>query len=180
MESKSRWRVFVGYNNESKSIKYYNVETCKILTSQNFCFLSLTSNDTPPEPMVIIPDVPGEGDFKGSMQLKSGNNCNSLKWKWSKEEEPQEKWHTRGICMNYQYLQNSFPDEEDNVNEVAFEHLYAIIVRGQPLNRIPIPFLCLYYFTSVVDSFLHSLLLHYSSHTYLLLFAYSLISDSWQ
>jgi hypothetical protein len=33
METKSRQRIFVGYEDGSKSVKYYNVETCKILTS---------------------------------------------------------------------------------------------------------------------------------------------------
>ena len=33
METKSRRRIFVGYDDRSKSIKYYNAETRKILTS---------------------------------------------------------------------------------------------------------------------------------------------------
>ena len=35
METKSQRRVFVGFDDGSKSIKYYNVETCKVLTSRN-------------------------------------------------------------------------------------------------------------------------------------------------
>jgi hypothetical protein len=101
LESKSRQQVFVDYDNGSRSIKYYNAETCKVLTSQNLHFLSLTSDKTPPEPMVVTPDVPGEGEFERSMQPTSGNNGDSLKRKQSEEGEPQAKWHTRGICMDY-------------------------------------------------------------------------------
>src|SRR6266446_1594703 len=43
MESKSRRRIFVGYDDGSKSVKYYNAETRKILTSRNYRFLSLTN-----------------------------------------------------------------------------------------------------------------------------------------
>jgi hypothetical protein len=46
METKSRQCIFMGYDDGSKSIKYYNAETCKILTSQNFCFLSLTHDQS--------------------------------------------------------------------------------------------------------------------------------------
>jgi hypothetical protein len=33
MESKSRQQIFVGYDDGSKSVKYYNADTHKILTS---------------------------------------------------------------------------------------------------------------------------------------------------
>jgi hypothetical protein len=36
METKLRWHIFMGYDDGLKSIKYYNVETCKVLTSQIF------------------------------------------------------------------------------------------------------------------------------------------------
>ena len=76
MESKLRQRVFVGYNDGSKSVKYYNAETHKILTSRNFRFLSLT-DETPPEPITITPDAPGEGEPGGSMQPQSGNKSDT-------------------------------------------------------------------------------------------------------
>lgn len=66
MESKSRRRVFMGYDDGSGSIKYYNAETRKVLTSRNFRFLSLTNDETPPEPIVLTPDAPGEGESEGS------------------------------------------------------------------------------------------------------------------
>ena len=119
MESKSRRRVFVGYDDGSKSVKYYNAETRKILTSRNFCFLSLTNDETPPEPIAITPDAPGEGESERSIQPISGNKSDSLKRKQSGEEEPQETRRTRGIRIDYQYLHNPFPDEEDEANIVA-------------------------------------------------------------
>ena len=100
MESKSRQWVFISYDDGSKSIKYYNVETCKILTSQKFHFLSLTNDETPPEPIAITPDAPGEGESEGSTQPTSGNKSNSLKWKWTKEEGQQNQRHTRGTYTN--------------------------------------------------------------------------------
>ncbi len=138
MESKSRRRVFVGYDDGSKSVKYYNAETRKILTSRNFRFLSLTSDETPPEPMVITPDTPGEGESEGSTQPISGTNSDSLKRKRSEEEEPQEKQRTRGIHIDYRYLHNPFPDEEDEANEATFssnEELFAIIA-GDELTSL--------------------------------------------
>jgi len=94
------------------------VETCKILTSRNFHFLSLT-DETPPEPIAITPDAPGEGEPEGSTQLQSGNKSDSLKRKCTKEEEPQNQRRTRGIRIDYRYLQNPFPDEEDEANAIA-------------------------------------------------------------
>ena len=134
MESKSRRRVFVGYDDGSKSVKYYNAETCKILTSWNYHFLSLTDDETPPEPIAITPDAPGEGEPKGSTQPQSGNNSDSLKQKCTKEEEPQNQRRTRGIQIDYHYLQNPFPDEEDKANATASspdEETFAIIARDE-------------------------------------------------
>jgi len=64
------------------------------------------------------------------MQLTSGNKSDSLKWKWTEEEEPQNQRRTRGIRIDYRYLHNPFPDEEDKANTVTFspnEETFAII-----------------------------------------------------
>jgi hypothetical protein len=58
----------VGYEDRSKSVNYYNVETRKILTSRNFRFLTLTENGTPPEQIEVTPDQPLEGEMMGSAQ----------------------------------------------------------------------------------------------------------------
>ena len=73
MEPKSKRRVFVGFDDGSKSIKYYNAETRKILTSRNFRFLSLSDTLTPPEEIVVSPTDPREGEAEGST-LPMGNS----------------------------------------------------------------------------------------------------------
>jgi len=86
--------------------------------------------------MVITPDTPGEGESEGSTQLKSGIIGDSLKRKRGEEEEPQ--WRTRGIRIDYCYLHNPFPDEEDEANKASFssnEELYAIIA-GDELTSL--------------------------------------------
>ena len=81
METKSRRRVFVGYDDGSKSIKYYNAETRKVLISRNIHFLSLTNDITSPEPMVLVPDAPCEGEPERDTLPTSGNKSDSLKRK---------------------------------------------------------------------------------------------------
>jgi hypothetical protein len=58
MEPKSKCRALVGYEDGSKSVLYYNVETRKILTSRNFHFLEPTIPS--PEHLLITPDDEGE------------------------------------------------------------------------------------------------------------------------
>src|ERR1700678_2641866 len=76
METKSRQRIFVGYDDGSKSIKYYNVEMRKVLTSRNICFLNLT-NEFPLEPIVVSTDAPHEGESEESTPPTSENKGNS-------------------------------------------------------------------------------------------------------
>jgi hypothetical protein len=116
MEPKSKRCIFVGFNDGSKSIEYFNAETCKVLTSHNFCFLSLPSENSPLEKIIITPNASCEGEGSGSMQPKSSNN---LKRKQTNEinKESNEQKCTRGIKIDYWYLNNPFPDEEENANE---------------------------------------------------------------
>jgi len=95
MEPKSRRRIFVGYDEGSKSIKYYNAKTRKVLTSQNIRFLNLTNIESPLEQIGIIPDAPHEGELEEGTLPTSGNNSDSLKRKRDEIEiEPNER-HTR-------------------------------------------------------------------------------------
>src|ERR1700678_855968 len=64
MEPKLRRKIFVGYDKGSKSIKYYNAQTRKVLTSQNIHFLNLTNIESPPEQIGIILDAPHEGELE--------------------------------------------------------------------------------------------------------------------
>jgi hypothetical protein len=113
---KSKKRAYVGYEDGSKSIKYYNAETRKILTSRNFCFLSNTIQ-SPPEEIEVAPDSQHEGELGESM-LPTGNN--SLKRKRGIEEENEQKQisHTHRKRVDYCYLNDPFPDETEEINEI--------------------------------------------------------------
>ena len=52
-------------------MKTGETERRRVLTSRNFRFLSLTSDDPPPEVISIAPDPPGEGESEGGTQPRS-------------------------------------------------------------------------------------------------------------
>ena len=74
-----RW-AYVGYDEGSKSVKYYNAETRGILTSWNFKFLT-PSNSSPPEVILINPESKGpslegecEENTRNEQQTTSDND----------------------------------------------------------------------------------------------------------
>ena len=188
MEPKSRRRMFVGFDDGSKSIKYYNAETRRVLTSRNFRFLSLTSDEPPPEPIGIAPSLPGEGESEEGTQprqdarpINGNNSClykgktsdstlpkgndntqpegtisdstsskknddstqptgtasDSLKRKRNEEKYVPEKRVTRGIKKDYRYLQNPFPDEEEDINlETSSDEKQFAIIAGDELTNL--------------------------------------------
>jgi hypothetical protein len=78
MLSKSECRAYIGYNNGSKAIKYYNATTRNILTSQNYKFLDIDMLPTPEEigidPLEISKDHLDQGKsslYKGKCDLDS-------------------------------------------------------------------------------------------------------------
>ena len=78
MKPKSKQQLFVGFDNRSKSVKYYNAETRKVLTSQNYHFLTnLPPKELSPEPIIIqpSPSMPCEGE-SGSDTLQPGSQHN--------------------------------------------------------------------------------------------------------
>jgi hypothetical protein len=135
MEPKSRRHIFVGYDDGSKAIKYYNAETRKVLTSRNIHFLDLSHNEPSPEPMVLLPDAPCEGESEGAQggtQLTSVNKSDSLKRKQDQNEDGEmNDRRTRAKHVDYRYLNDPFPDEEkNNESEVVYtadDEIYAII-----------------------------------------------------
>ena len=128
METKSRRRIFVSYDDGSKSIKYYNAETRKVLISRNIRFLALTNDQPPSEPIVVLPDAPDEGESKGSMPPTSGNSGNNLKRKRDEEEEPNQRETRVKPRINYRYLNDPFPDEEeDEATFISDDYTFAII-----------------------------------------------------
>ena len=59
---KSLRQAYVGYDEGSKSVKYYNAATKNILTSHNYRFLSPVES-SPLEEITIQPDAPLEGEY---------------------------------------------------------------------------------------------------------------------
>ena len=115
MLAKSQRRAYVGFDNGSKSVLYYNAETRKVLTSRNYRFLSITNN-TPPEEIVVAPDNPHEGEM-GSSTLPTGGD--SQKRKRVEEDVPEIQSKCAKMHVDYQYLDGPYWDIEDQ--EAAYQ-----------------------------------------------------------
>ena len=60
---RSKRYLFVGYENGSHSVRYYNPETRKVHTSRNFRFLdNLPTTPSAPELILVDPAVSREGE----------------------------------------------------------------------------------------------------------------------
>ena len=62
MLPKSKRRTYVGFDDGSNAIKFYNTETRKVLVSRNFRTLNLSATTPAPEPIVIGPNQRHEGE----------------------------------------------------------------------------------------------------------------------
>ena len=62
------WWASVGYDNGSDSVLYNSVDTCKILSSWNFCFLNQTA--TPPATNDIELNPVPEGEKGEKIHVK--------------------------------------------------------------------------------------------------------------
>ena len=113
MLPKSQRRAYVGYDDGSKSVKYYNAETRKILTSRNYRFLNINEK-TPPEEIEVAPDLPHEGEMRDDM-LPTGSN--SQKRKRVEEEEEELPKHAKRV--NYRYLDDPFEDEIEELMKTS-------------------------------------------------------------
>ena len=88
MLPKSQRRAYIGYNEGSKSIKYYNAAMRNILTLRNFCFLS-RADPSPLEELGIEPSYllkgengpPYEGEQEDGTHSATPNEGNPRKWK---------------------------------------------------------------------------------------------------
>ncbi len=134
---RSKCHTFVGFDDGSHSVRYYNTETRTILTSRNFRFLdNLPDTSSPPEPILVEPPaVPREGELVKDNTLQPGSQQNKRKIeetdKENKTEHVRRKLRTKSP-VNYRYLNNPFPDEEDdetylttdtNMHQVYYETL---------------------------------------------------------
>ena len=120
MLPKSKRRSYVGHDDGSKSVKYYNAETRKILYSQNYRFLNINKS-TPPEEIVVAPDLPHEGEMRKDT-LPTGSD--SQKRKRVDEEENVERSSKRGKRVDYRYLNDPFEDELEEQNQSFTDPLY--------------------------------------------------------
>ena len=96
MLPKSKRRAFVGFEDGPKAIKYYNADSRKILTSRNYCFLTPPTN-SPPEEIVVAPDVLREGELRGSAQphvdkTKSQGDISAGSKRKQPEEDEYRDW----------------------------------------------------------------------------------------
>jgi Reverse transcriptase (RNA-dependent DNA polymerase) len=136
----------VGFDKGAQAVKYYNVETCNILTSWNFCHINPPVHPTPPEPIELAPDMVREGESEGDtlpMGITGSDDttCNlEPKWKWKRNEvegnvDINELQKMRGICTNYKLLHDPFPEEEEEETFLTMEEVYAIIA-GDELTSL--------------------------------------------
>ena len=65
MQPKSKWRIYVSFDDGAGAVKYYNAETRNILTSRNFKQITPPQNDPIPENIDITPDSRLEGESDG-------------------------------------------------------------------------------------------------------------------
>src|SRR6202046_682889 len=149
MLPKLKRRIYVGYDDGSKSVKYYNAETRKVLTSRNYRSLHLPEDPNPPEPVVITPDIQHEGESGAGQDMpQSGVTPETER---SSEPGPARKRkrlvenpedvdieqprRTRGIRPDYRYLSNPFGYEGEEEVTNLLEETYAIIA-GDELNSL--------------------------------------------
>ena len=133
---KSQRQAYIGYDEGSKSVKYYNTAMRNILTSRNFRFLSPVES-SPPEDIAIEPDALLEGEHGPSCEgEREGDTCSATqetkgetrKRKAETNIDIREPRQTRGIRHDYRYLADPFPDEEEaGMVSIAKEEAFAVI-----------------------------------------------------
>ena len=126
----SKRHVFIDFEDESHSVKYYSAETRKVLTSRNFRFLdNLPPTPSQPEAILLDPAVPREGECARLDNSVSTQQPRSIPERSLPEaaqkrlrEEPQElddnqtRRKLRTLApVNYRFLNDPFPDEEDEM-----------------------------------------------------------------
>jgi hypothetical protein len=131
---KSKRHTYIGYNDVCKSVWYYSAETRKILTLQNYVFL--TARGAEPTEKITVKDTPTRKGERGERNAhavenaehplnKPGNDC---KWKreWSKRKEQPHK--TRGVRPDYRRLADPFLEDKDSKDEKDDENLFIEVL----------------------------------------------------
>ena len=139
MLSKSIHRAYVGFEDGPQAVKYYNAETQKILTSRNYHFLT-PPKDTPPEEIVVTPNVPRKGELRGSAlspgQKESRDKQSSLKRKRVSEEDEgnvdlDTPRKTCGKRPDYRRMNDPFPDEEEDTFDDEREQMSMLAANAK-------------------------------------------------
>jgi hypothetical protein len=118
MLPKSHRRAYVGHDDGSKSILYYTAAKRNILTSRNFRFL-IPSTPSPPEEIVVDEDLEGERDDTsregepGEDAEKTTQSIVPRKRAAEENVDPRSNRRTRGVRVDYRFLNDPFPDEEE-------------------------------------------------------------------
>ena len=125
LQPRSKQMLFMGYEEESKSVLYYNPETRRVLTSRNFRFLSnLPEHPSSPEPIYLPSPAcmrEGESDSNKDTLIQPDSQITTLKRQHeslptdqsAENEPPQRKLRTKAP-INYQHLNDPFSDEEED------------------------------------------------------------------
>jgi hypothetical protein len=134
---KSKRRAYVRYDDVSKSVLYYNTETRTILTSRNYVFLTAKSANIPEE--ITVEDTPmceGEREEGGMLEADESTSLSCKRKEHNWEDKPHR---TRGVCLDYQILNDPYSseDEEDNgeINEDENENLLAEVLTAKIANE---------------------------------------------
>jgi len=133
MLPKSQRRAYVGYDEGSKAIQYYNAATKNVLTSRNFRFLTPTE-PSPPEEIIVEPDEQGEnapsneGEEDRSTRSDEQESTTRKRKATDTDIDEREPIKTRGNRPDYKYLNDPFPDEiEAGIASVEKEEAFAVI-----------------------------------------------------
>jgi hypothetical protein len=140
MLPKSKCQAYVGFDDGAQAVKYYNAETCKVLTSRNFRNITPPDNPTPPKPIELTPDMPHEGETGGSMPpmgvTGSDNITRNLEPKRKRKRNEVEEEididaprKTHGIRTDYKHLHDPFPEEEEEETSCPWK---------KPLQLLPV------------------------------------------
>lgn len=124
---KSKRRAYVGYNDEPKSVIYYNADTRRCLTSRTYAFL--TPYPAGEKEDIIIYDNPTrEGEREEEPKDAQENNAETThaekesqvevqnkKRKRTYQDEPVDKPRkTRGVRPDYRLLDDPYSSEEED------------------------------------------------------------------
>jgi len=140
---KSHRKMFIGFDNGAKAVRYYNPDSHKVLTSRNFRFLTLDDKGSCDDEIVVTPNISHEGELEGGTQATRDvthgglstervpdNLCDSTilrddhdSLKRKREELNNEPRKTCGKKVDYKKLNNPFSDSEEEALTTEFIHM---------------------------------------------------------